>query len=265
MARPSKIWFRKDTGWWMITIGGKKVRLAEGKGNRKLAEQKFYELKAVEIRPADRNDARVADIIDAFLDWSKVHRSSETNRNHIWYGQKFAEYIGYMKAADLKPIHLTEWVDGQKWGQTTERNARRSIYRALSWAVEQGLLTMNPLRGMKCPGAATRQRAMSDEEFRKLMRASTHEFKKFLFTLRMTGCRPKEARSLTWEQVRDDRWVLAQHKTVGKTHKPRVIYLKHTHVRRSGSHDVMLRYGHSRSGSSKYLAWNGPDPSLRSG
>jgi hypothetical protein len=60
MARPNKIWFRNDTGWWMITLGGKKIRLAQGKENRKLAEQKFHELKAVEARPADRCDARVA-------------------------------------------------------------------------------------------------------------------------------------------------------------------------------------------------------------
>jgi hypothetical protein len=46
MARPNKIWFRKDAGWWMVTIDGKKLRLAQGRENRKLAEQKFHELKA---------------------------------------------------------------------------------------------------------------------------------------------------------------------------------------------------------------------------
>jgi hypothetical protein len=38
MGRPNKTWFRKDTGWWMVTLGGVKTRLAEGKKNRKLAE-----------------------------------------------------------------------------------------------------------------------------------------------------------------------------------------------------------------------------------
>ena len=89
MARPNKVWFRKDIGWWMVTIGGRKIRLAEGRANKKLAEQKFYGLKAVS-RPAESSDARVADVIDRFLAWSKIHRSSETNRNHVYYGQKFA-------------------------------------------------------------------------------------------------------------------------------------------------------------------------------
>jgi hypothetical protein len=43
MARPNKIWFRKDVGWWMVTIDGRKLRLAQGRQNRKLAEQKFHE------------------------------------------------------------------------------------------------------------------------------------------------------------------------------------------------------------------------------
>ncbi|MCE9554604.1 MAG: hypothetical protein K8T91_14700 [Planctomycetes bacterium] len=51
MSRPSKVWFRRDTGWWMVTLDGKKIRLAEGRPNRKLAEQKFHELKAVQARP----------------------------------------------------------------------------------------------------------------------------------------------------------------------------------------------------------------------
>ena len=78
---------------------------------------------------------------------------------------------------------------------------------------------------MKCPAALTRQRGMTDAEFRAILKGSQREFKVLIFTLRMTGCRPKEAMCLTWDQVCDDRWVLAQHKTAHKTGKARVIYL----------------------------------------
>jgi hypothetical protein len=161
MARPNKIWFRKDTGWWMVTLDGKKIRLAEGRPNRKLAEQKFHEQTAVCVRPAESSDARITDIIDGFLGWSKIHRSAETNRNHIAYGQKFSEHIGYLRATELRPHHLTGWVDAHpQWNQTTQRNARRSIYHAFAWAVEEGLLALNPLKGMKCLAAKTRQRTI---------------------------------------------------------------------------------------------------------
>ena len=47
MPRPNKVWFRKEVGWWMVTLAGEKVRLAQGKANKKQAEQKLHELLAV--------------------------------------------------------------------------------------------------------------------------------------------------------------------------------------------------------------------------
>jgi len=225
MSRPNKIWFRKDVGWWMVTLSGEKIRLAQGKESRKAAEQKFHELMASRSQAPESPTARVADVIEAFLAWTKVHRSSETNRNYISYGQGFSEHSGYMPTSELKPIHVTRWVDENGWTQTTERNARRSIYRAFSWACEEGILTRNPLQGMKCPRAKARSRFMSDGEYRTLLKHSDSDFKTLLFALKETGCRPKEARVLRWDQVRDDRWVLEEHKTAYKVEKPRVIYL----------------------------------------
>ncbi|MEZ6115306.1 MAG: hypothetical protein R3C28_01840 [Pirellulaceae bacterium] len=40
MPRPNKVWFRKDVGWWMVTINGKKVRLAKG-ASQKQAVRSF--------------------------------------------------------------------------------------------------------------------------------------------------------------------------------------------------------------------------------
>jgi hypothetical protein len=152
MSRPNKIWFRKDVGWWMVTIAGEKIRLAQGKKNRKEAEQKFHEVIAGRSQAPESPTARVADVIEAFLAWTTIHRSSETNRNYLSYGQSFSEHAGYLQTSELKPIHVTRWIDENGWKQTTERNARRSIHRAFSWACEEGILTRNPLQGMKSPG-----------------------------------------------------------------------------------------------------------------
>lgn len=134
MPRPNKIWFRKDIGWWCVTFAGQKVRLAEGRENKKAAERKFHELKAIEPQAPESPAARVADIIEAFLAWAERHRSPETLRNFNWYGQMFAERWGYLQVSQLKPIHVTRWIDEKKWGQTTQRNARRSVARAFSCA-----------------------------------------------------------------------------------------------------------------------------------
>src|ERR1700722_4875475 len=110
MSRPNKIWFRKDVGWWMVTINGKRIRLAQGRENRKLAQQKFHELAVTVASTPEAVTARVADIIEDFLAWAKIHLSEETNRNYIWFGQSFAEHSGFISASDLKPIHLTRWI-----------------------------------------------------------------------------------------------------------------------------------------------------------
>jgi integrase len=225
MPRPNNIWFRKDIGWWMVTLGGHKVRLAQGRESKKEAERKFHELKAVTPKAPESESARAADLIESFLEWAKIHRSPETCRNLVWYGQAFAERCGYLLASDIRPIHLTRWIATKNWNQTTEHNARRSIYRAFAWATEEGLLQNNPLKGMRCPRAKSRQRALTDDEFRVLLRHSHRNFKVLLFALRETGCRPKEARTLRWTNVFEDRWVLTEHKTVGKTNRPRVIFL----------------------------------------
>jgi integrase len=209
----------------MVTLDGRQVKLAKGRENKRLAEQKFHELMAVKPVAPEGPAARVADVVDAFLAWSKVHRSAETNRNYVWYGQSFSDHSGFVKASELRPFHVTRWVDERGWKSTTERNARRSITRAFSWAVEQGILPKNPLQGMKCPRARTRARIITVDEFRTLVRNTTSDFKILLFALWQTGCRPKEVRTLRWADVREDRWVMAEHKTAEKVGKPRVVYL----------------------------------------
>jgi len=94
MPRPNKIWFRKDIGCWMVTFGGKRIRLA--------AEQP---------KAPEAPNARVADVIEAFLGWTKIHRGEETNSNYLWFGQAFSWHSGYLPVGELKPIYITRWVD----------------------------------------------------------------------------------------------------------------------------------------------------------
>ena len=226
MPRPNKIWFRKDTGWWMVTIHGKKVRLAKGRKNRKEAQKKFHELMAVRHESPDTDDPFVADLIEAFLAYAKKRFSPDTYRNYRFYGQRFAEHCGKRAASQLKPFHITRWIDKHtNWNQTTERNARRLAHRVMTWSKEEGLVANNPLAGMKCPAALTRKRSLTYPESRAMIAASHGPLRILFWALFQTGARPSEARSLTWDQVRSDRWVLQSHKTVKKTQKPRVVYL----------------------------------------
>jgi hypothetical protein len=48
----------------MVTLGGEKIRLAQGWPNKKLADKKFHELAAVRHTAPESPTARVADIIE---------------------------------------------------------------------------------------------------------------------------------------------------------------------------------------------------------
>ena len=95
MPRPNKPWLRKDTGVWYATIGGKRVELARGKKNKKAAHEKFHELMAGRLRPAEADNARVADIVEEFLAFAERRYAPDTYRNYRFYCQKFAEACGH--------------------------------------------------------------------------------------------------------------------------------------------------------------------------
>jgi integrase len=225
MARTPRPWFRKQTGWWMVTLGGVQHKLVEGRENKKAARTKFHELSVLIAEAPQSSDARVADISEAFLLWSERHQSPETYRGYHFYVQSFCEACGYLPARELKPFHITQWIDGKAWGQTSQFNAVRSALRVFNWAVKQKILDVSPLKGMERPRPKSRDKYLADEDFHKLFRAASKPFKLFLFALRQTGARPSEVRRLTWDQVQVDCWVLKEHKTSGKTGKARVIYL----------------------------------------
>jgi integrase len=260
MARPAKVWYRSDIGWWMVTLNGEKTRLIQGPNDdehRILAEEKFVELRKISRIAPQAPTARTADIIEAFLVWSKQHRSDETHRVNRYYCQLFAEHCGTVPAREIKPYHITNWIstmmspervakemarrkaelesgaitkrkqghDPKEWGQSTAHNGRATAFRVFSWAKDEGLLPENPLAGLKRPKPPARQRAMTDDEFNKMHENAGGPFADYLFALRETGARPKELRDLTWDQVREDRLVLVKHKTVQKVKKARIIIL----------------------------------------
>ncbi len=225
MPRPNRIWFRKDIGWWMVTLNGRKLRLAKGRHQRHAAERKFHELMAVRHELPESLDSRVADLVEAFLDFASRRVTADTFRNYRWYAQQFAESCGQLSVIQLKPFHVTRWIDGRDWNDTSQGNARRIVRRVFNWAVEEGLIPSNPLKGMKCPRPNSRRRSLTDFEYRTLLAAAHGPFRILLWSLRQTGARPSELRRLTWDQVCDDRFVLLDHKTAKKTRKPRVIYL----------------------------------------
>ncbi|HEX4610981.1 MAG TPA: site-specific integrase [Urbifossiella sp.] len=240
MSRPARPWHRKQTGWWMVEIGGKQEKLVEGPKDEKhrvLAEEKFVELRKLRRMAPEEVGSRTADLIEAFLRHSRLHFAADTHRMNKYYLQILAEACGQVPAREIKPLHVQRMIDDRvdperkrernekAWGETTVYNARKAAFRVFSWAAEQKIIPDNPLAGMKRPKPKPRQRAITDAEFWQLYGNAGGPLRDLLLALYLSGARPKEVRELTWDKVGEDRWTLPEHKTAKKTGKPRVIFL----------------------------------------
>lgn len=227
--RPRKPWFRKDRDAWFVQHNGKQVLLVRGKANKAEAQAAFHKLMLLEgDAPLRTEELQVAAICDLFLDFSKAHHTPASFESYKHFLQVFCNGYGRFLVKDIKPFHVTRWVDGKKKWKGAKRHAIICVKRAFSWAEQQGLIAANPIRSVKAPRVKRRERVLSADE-RKLVLDSTKDqaFRNFLTAMLETGCRPSEVAVVTAADVKLDLgvWILQQHKTVKKTGKPRVIYL----------------------------------------
>jgi integrase len=231
MRLPEGPWYRAQCDAWYVKIDGRQVRLAKGKANKKAALEAFHRLMA--LGPAGlpkKSELLTAHVCDLFLKWSERHHDERTFRWYRSFLNSFCncESVGTLAAAEVKPYHVTHWLDEHPKWKNSRRCAVICVKRAFNWAHAEGLLKENPLRSLKKPPAVRRERIVTPEEWAALVAAvRDQEFRDFLFALRETGCRPGEVRKVTAEQVNLELgvWVLEQHKTRKKTGLPRVVYL----------------------------------------
>jgi integrase len=179
--------------------------------------------------PEPRRPLQVAEVCDLFLEWSSRHNDQRT---YDWYRsflQDFCDSRGGLDATELKPFHVTRWLDAHDtWGEASRRCATTAVKRAFNWAEGEGLLDANPLKRLKKGPPKRRERILTADERRQILKAARgRPFCEFVQALKETGCRPSEVTKVTAANVNLDAavWVLPEHKTRKKTGRPRVVYL----------------------------------------
>jgi integrase len=227
MARPSRVWFREQTGWYYTTIRGEQIKLSP---DAKEAERLLHGLlsKEPEDIPTTALRPSMRKIADLWLDEQQRTKKPDTYRMHKFYLQSFCNHVGKKRVADLKVHTATAWINSHpEWtSESTRTGARAALLACLNWAVAQDLIQTNPLAKMKRGGYTKRERVLAPEERRKLREAAHPSFRPFLFALEQTGARPfselakLEASMIDW-QTGTARFL--DHKNAGKG-KHRVIY-----------------------------------------
>jgi integrase len=243
MARSAKPWFNRQKDCWMSWLNGKRVKLAEGKRNKKAAQDRFDELRfeAVHNPHPDSAEPTVASVIERYSEFAEKRIAASTLATRKPYLQSFAEEAGWRKIADCRPDHMESWLDKHpEWESDWTKNAAiRNVQVAFNWAWKCRIIKDNPFRGVSHRVGEPR-RNMTEAEFRSVLRVTGSEwrkskptpgarFRQVMTFLWHTGCRPCEACKLRWADVDFEREIiiLREHKTsrTQRTPRPRVIPL----------------------------------------
>jgi integrase len=103
--------------------------------------------------------------------------------------------FGHVRVKELKPVHVNDWIARQTtWNDSTRNSAVSVLSRALTWGVEQGIVTKNPIARMERPEKRVRGKEVVLPEALQdlLIEQANRELAKFLRVLRGTGARPGE-------------------------------------------------------------------------
>jgi integrase/recombinase XerC len=186
--------------------------------------------------PAHRGQCQtVSEVITMYLAQARRDLSARSYETVACILRRFDESAGQLTLAECRPFDLQCWLNEhpEYRSEWYRRCVISSIKRAFNWACEMELIQRNPFAKMRSRGCPQRRRPMTDDEFQTLLRGSDPTFRRFLIFLKFTGCRPGEAASMRWAEVRfeDGSVVLQEHKTARKTGRPRIIPLVPTVTR----------------------------------
>jgi integrase len=184
----NKPFYRRQRGTWVVRIDGKLVSLGPDKAE---AWKLWHTLAS---GPADTSPA-AADVIDRFLAWSEGHQAEKTTAFYRFFLDTFKPTLDRLTVADLKPFHVSRWLDDRGYTGSTGNCAVRAVVRPFSWAVKQGIIERNPLHGADRPAASPRECYLTDAQLDSILKAiPDREFQDFVEFARETGARPQEIR-----------------------------------------------------------------------
>jgi len=235
-ARP---WFLAKTDGWYVTQGTGQIllgkhpagapkpkRIKGGWNAPQVILDAFHAFMAKGKLP-EPDRLSVAQVCDLFLEHAQKHNDARTFAWYDAYLQGFCRAYPTLKAADLKPFHVTKWLDDHPTWKSSRRHAIIAVKRAFNWADREGILSPSPIRGVVKPPVKARPVTLTKAERREILTAiHDRQFREFVEAMQESGARPSEIARLTAADINLELGVcvLHKHKSSGKTGEPRVIY-----------------------------------------
>jgi site-specific recombinase XerD len=80
-------------------------------------------------------------------------------------GRRIHKGFGQLRMLDVLPLHVTKWLNEHiTWSQSGRRSRIQAVKRAFNFAVEQGMIEKNPIRGFKTPPSKGRVTHITPEQ-----------------------------------------------------------------------------------------------------
>ena len=176
MARKANVWWWKPKGYWVSELGGRRVYLAKGWKNKKLAEQKFRKLVA-ERQLLDETDGAItiAALCEMFLADAAENLATSTYQSYQYSCQKLVDQFGDRLAHTLEPMDIkrfTRHIKQAGLNPTSQAIVLRSIQRCFNWGVEEAMIPPHKLGRIRKPTPLQRDRFLEDKEFQSMLRAT---------------------------------------------------------------------------------------------
>jgi integrase len=222
--------FRKQTGSWYVQIRGKQIPLGK---DEEAAWTEYHRLMAGQQQLAPSTPAAV--VIDQFLEWVSTNQAPTTYQFYKRHLTSFANAIGArLRVSDLKPYHVTRWVDRDYAGQsdTSKFAAFRCAQRAFNWAKKQGIIPASPVETLDKPTPGRRETYLTADQYAQVMalvkeyEGGEGPFYELATALWETGCRPQEVRTVEARHFDRDRgvWIFERRLSKGKK-RQRIVHL----------------------------------------
>jgi integrase len=149
-------------------------------------------------------DGTVEKLVSIYMADVNRRPNMRSNANVRAVLSRFVEDCGGLRVAFAKPFHLRRFLDQQPThkSQWTRKRWCATVQACFNWLAKMGYIERNPFHGITERGGK-RGRPIEPSEFRALLRHATDtHFRQFILFLYLSGCRPCEAASARWSDLK---------------------------------------------------------------
>jgi integrase len=228
-TRSGPRWYKSRKGYFTVIDGVQHClgKFAEDNAtNRALAWAEYNRLEAEAASQVAGDREPVSHLLAKWLAHVEKTQRKKSLKTRLFALKPFVAMSGTVAVCDLQPRHVTEFLATKTtWGKSTARIMIAAITAALSWGVEQGYITRNPLAKMKRPSAGARDVScvVKEEEYKLMLSQASPPVADLVSTLWATGSRPGALLLATASDLHGDQLVIVDRE--GIKLKKIVLYL----------------------------------------